>query len=343
MPEQKRQGRVYHRAAKPRKYASRTFGESADWSDHQGCEGLYGNRPLDLLRCLRPGQWAKNLILLAAPFFAFFDRHQTLPDAVGLQERLGLALVAFVLLSGAAYVFNDLVDARADAANPLKQCRPIAARRVSAGAAGTLGTLCLALGLGAAWTLCARAGGLGFLWVCVAYVALQPLYTFLARKVAEWGATFVAVGFALRAAGGAVAVGVRLSPWLLVCVFLLTFLVALCKRRGANFVKGTPQPSAAEMRILDLGIGASAAATLTCYALYTLATETIANFGTARLVWTVPLVLLGLFRLLRLTYGERATGAPDVALLRDWPMLAILALWVIACAAILACPGMAAA
>ena len=118
MPEQKRQGRVYHRAAKPRKYASRTFGESADWSDHQGCEGLYGNRPLDLLRCLRPGQWAKNLILLAAPFFAFFDRHQTLPDAVGLQERLGLALVAFVLLSSAAYVFNDLVDARADAANP---------------------------------------------------------------------------------------------------------------------------------------------------------------------------------------------------------------------------------
>lgn len=336
MPGQKQQGgRVYHRAAHPRKRASRTFGESADWSDHEGCEALYANRPGDLLRCLRPGQWAKNLILLAAPFFAWFDRTQTLPDPIALQERLGLALVAFVLLSAYAYVLNDLADAKADARNPLKQGRPIAARQVSLGAAIPLGALCLLGGLAAAWFHGARFGGHGLLWAALAYALLQPAYTFAARRVVELGAAAVALGFALRAAAGAVAVGVRLSPWLLLCAFLLTFLVALCKRRAAHFVKGLPQPTAAEARILDLEVAVSAAATAACYALYTLATETIANFGTDRLVWTLPLVLLGLFRLLRLTYGERGGGAPEAALLRDWPMLALIALWVGACAAIL--------
>ena len=114
MPEQKKPGgRVYHRAAQPRKRASRTFGESADWSDHEGCEALYTNRPANLLRCLRPGQWPKNLILLAAPFFACFDKGQRIADPVRAQEDLGLALVAFVLLSAYAYVLNDLADAKA--------------------------------------------------------------------------------------------------------------------------------------------------------------------------------------------------------------------------------------
>lgn len=338
MPEQKKPGgRVYHRAAQPRKRASRTFGESADWSDHEGCEALYTNRPANLLRCLRPGQWPKNLILLAAPFFACFDKGQRIADPVRAQEDLGLALVAFVLLSAYAYVLNDLADAKADARNPLKRLRPIAARQVSFGAAIPLGALCLAGGLAAAWYHGWRAGGgHALLWLALGYALLQPAYTFAARRVVELGAAAVALGFALRAAAGAVAVGVRLSPWLLVCAFLLTFFVALCKRRAAHFVKGLPQPTAAESRILDLEIGVAAAATAACYALYTLATETIANFGTDRLVWTVPLVLLGLFRFLRLTYGERGGGAPDAALLRDWPTLGILALWVAACAAILA-------
>ena len=101
MPNQRTGGNSVHRVARPRpKAPARTFGESADWSDHRGCEGLYGNRPLDLLRCLRPLQWLKCLLLLAAPFFAWLDPTQALPGAVALQERLGLALVAFALVVG---------------------------------------------------------------------------------------------------------------------------------------------------------------------------------------------------------------------------------------------------
>ena len=343
MPEnrQNKPGRVYHRSAKPRKSAARAFGESADWSDHEGCEALYTNRPLQLLRCLRPGQWVKNLLLLAAPFFAFFDRAQAaFADAVRqhplcVAEALGLGVVAFALVAAAGYVANDLTDRRADAAHPLKKERPIAARQVSIAAAIVLLLLCLCGGLALAGWLGWRSGRWAFPALCVAYALLQPFYTFLARRLEGVGPMTVAVGFVLRAAAGAALAGVRVSPWLLLCVFLVALFVALCKRRAAHFLKNLPQPPAADARILDLEIGLVASATVACYALYTLATETIANFGTDRLVYTVPLVMLGIFRHLRLTYGERKAGAPERVFTRDPFMLAVLALWGIACGALL--------
>ena len=247
MPSQRSGGNSVHRVARPRaKAPARTFGESADWSDHHGCEGLYANKPLDLLRCLRPLQWLKCVLLFAAPFFAWLDPAQHLPGAVELQERLGLAVVAFALIASAAYIVNDVCDLKADARDPLRKGRPLAARRVSIGAAIPLAVVCLAAGLGAAWFHGHRFGGHALLWVALAYAALQPLYSLWAKRVAEVGAVIVALGFVARAAAGAFAVDVRLSPWLLLCVFLLTFFVALCKRRAAHFEKGAKMPSAAE-------------------------------------------------------------------------------------------------
>lgn len=329
------QGRVYHRSAKPRKSASRTFGESADWSDHEGCEALYTNRLVDLLKCLRPGQWAKNLLLLAAPFFAFFDHTARPWDWVHLQETLGMAVVAFVLLSGAAYVLNDLADAKADARNPLRKTRPIAARKVSVPAAILLVGLCLGGAAAATWQVSRLTNQCAFLWIAVAYALLQPFYTFVARRMGEVAAVVVAVGFVLRAAAGAAAAEVSLSFWLLLCVFLGALLVALCKRRSVHFLKGMPQPSAADGRILDLEIGLVASATVSCYALYTCAAETVAKFGTRALLFTLPLVILGVFRFLRLTYGDHATGTPETAILRDPGMVSILVLWVTACGVLL--------
>lgn len=343
--ESTRGGRVYHRAARPRKTASRTFGESADWSDHEGCEALYTNRISDLFRSLRPRQWVKNLLLLMAPFFAFFDRTVTegtqafaerlKADPVAVQEHLGMALVAFILLSAATYVGNDLWDAKRDAKNPLKQQRPIAARKVSLPAALSLMVVCLGGGLALAWGLCSTLGAWGFFWCALAYLLIQPVYTFGARKLRDLAPLLLAAGFVLRAVAGAMVVDVRISPWLLLCVFVAALFVALCKQRASHFVKGVAQPTAADARVLDLEIAITAAATFACYALYTLATETIALFGTARLVWTVPFVVFGVFRYLRLTYGNQQAGMPEFLLLRD-PILVLDVLgWLVACGLIL--------
>ncbi len=333
-------GRIYHRSARPRKSAARTFGESADWSDHQGCEALYTNRLADLIRCLRPSQWVKNLLLLAAPFFAFFDRSQPFvqqvkANPVAIQELLGLSVVAFILISAAAYVINDLYDLQQDSKHPLKQHRPIVARKVSAGAAIPLALVCLSGGLGLAAWLGLSRGVMGFLWVCVAYSVLQLVYTFVARRVADLGAVLLATGFLLRAVAGAVVAGVTLSSWLILCVFFGALFVALCKRRSTFFMKGQPLPTSNEPRILDFQIVICAAVTLACYALYTLAESTITHFGTEHLIYTLPFVLLGLFRYLRLTYQEQRAGVPEMLFLRD-PVLILTGLaWMIACGIIL--------
>lgn len=336
-------GRVYHRSARPRKNAARTFGECADWSDHQGCEALYTNRFSDLIKCLRPGQWIKNLLLLAAPFFAFFDRSQAegtfvqmvKKDPVALQETLGLSILAFILISAAAYVINDLYDLKQDSKHPLKQHRPIVARKVSMGAAIPLAVLCLVTGIGLAIGLGVYRDLMGFLWICVAYSVLQIFYTFLARRVADLGALVLATGFLLRAVAGAVVVGVTLSSWLMFCVFFGALFVALCKRRTTFFMKGQPIPTSNEPRILDFQITICAAVTIACYALYTLADVTVQHFGTENLIYTLPFVLLGIFRYLRLTYQEQRAGVPEMLFLRDPVLIVVGLLWIITCGIIL--------
>jgi len=340
-------GRVYHKAAQPRKAAARAFGESADWSDHDSPEALYTNRPIHLLQCLRPGQWVKNLLLLAAPFFAFFDRNQTVfadtvkGQALCIAEGLGAAILAFCLVSSAGYILNDIADRKQDAANPLKKTRPIAARQVSIPAAAVVLTLCLAGGLSLAWHLATHWATAWIkvspFWLfpalCGGYAALQLVYTFGTRRFLNLGAMTVAVGFVLRAVAGAAFCDVRISPWLLLCVFLVALFVALCKRRAACFSKAAVQLSAADARILDIEIGLTASVTAACYALYTLNPITVGNFGTERLIYTVPFVLLGLFRHLYLTYGDhRGSGAvPERVFTRDLGMLAIVLAWVGAC------------
>ncbi len=340
MSEQQRSGRVYHRAAKPRKSASRTFGESAEWSDHQGCEALYTNKPLDLIRSLRPWQWVKNLLVCAVPALAFISTARPAFFTRGLlavSAPLAWTFGMWCLLSSAAYILNDLADARYDRGNPLRKQRPIAARKVSTGAVGILLVLCL-FGAGGFLVLLTRCGcqasealpplHVGWVpWLALAYLLIQPLYTFGKRAFPEVGAALLAAGFVLRALSGAASVGAEISSWFLVCIFLAALFVALCKRRSAHFVRSLPQPTAADARILDLEIGLCAAATLACYAFYVCAPETRQHMGSPYLVWTIPCVLFGLFRYLRLTYGERRGGNPETAFLCDLPMLLLLLLW----------------
>ena len=80
----------------------------------------------DLFVTMRPAQWTKNALVLAALVFAWGDRAR--PDHVTSAVTIGTALLAaivFCMLSSAVYIFNDLFDLEADRAHPRKRCRPI--------------------------------------------------------------------------------------------------------------------------------------------------------------------------------------------------------------------------
>ncbi|HEY7474230.1 MAG TPA: UbiA prenyltransferase family protein, partial [Vicinamibacterales bacterium] len=195
--------------------------------------------------------------------------------------------------------------------------------------------------LGAAALLAAFWINLEFGIVALAYVTLLTLYSVSLKHHVILDVLTIAGGFVLRALGGAVAIDVRFSHWLLLLMLLLALFLALSKRRAelvmlADDAKGH-RPSLAEYSpyLLDQMIGVVTASTLLAYAFYTIAPETVARFGTDRLLWTVPFPLYGIFRYLYLVHQRAGGGNPSELLATDRPLLACVALWGLAVIAIL--------
>jgi 4-hydroxybenzoate polyprenyltransferase len=245
--------------------------------------------------------------------------------------RSVIAFVLFCGLSGVVYLVNDVADFERDRLHPSKRLRPVASGAVSRGkamaVAAVLGFACLASSalLGARFTICA-----------VLYLALNLLYSFKLKEVVILDAISVSLGFVLRAVGGAVAIGVEFSDWLLICTVLLALFLTLCKRRheltSLTEVAAEHRKSLSEYSpyLLDQMISVVTASCLTAYAFYTTAPETVQKFGTGHLFWTVPFVLYGIFRYLYLVHRRDQGGSPSDILLADRPLLAAVALWALA-------------
>jgi 4-hydroxybenzoate polyprenyltransferase len=280
---------------------------------------------LALAVALRPRQWTKNLLLFAGIVFA---------AEIGDAGRWVEALAAFVLYcaaSSAAYLGNDLRDAAADRLHPVKRWRPIARHELSPRAAGLAAVLLLALAF-------ALAGLLG--WIALGFLslflALQIAYTLRLKHVVLVDVMVISGLFVVRAAAGADAVEVRISPWLLLCTALLALFLALGKRRGelvlvgAETTPGRPVLEGYSLALVDQLIAVVAAATVLAYAFYTLTAR-----ETQALAATIPFVVFGVFRYLLLLHHAGEGEEPENVLVGDIAILATVVTWAAACAAIL--------
>lgn len=278
------------------------------------------------VRAMRPKQWTKNAVVLAAFVFALGDRQQGVAPST-IWKAIEAALL-FCLASSAVYLFNDVRDLPQDRLHPKKRFRPIAAGELAVPAALGLSAALLGAGLAGAW-LVSRDLAL----VIGGYVVLQLVYTLALKKIALVDIFVIAAGFVLRALAGAVAIRATISPWLLLCTLLLALFLALCKRRHEkvvlNDVAGATRESMGQYdeRLLDQLIAIVSAATLVCYALYTLWPDTVQKFGTAKLGLTIPFVIFGLFRYLDIVYRHEKGDRPEQILLTDVPLLVDLALY----------------
>lgn len=275
-----------------------------------------------LLRSLRPVQWVKNLVVFAGLIFA---RHFDRPDDI--LRALGVFGV-FCALASAIYLFNDIRDRESDRSHPQKKSRPIASGELSIGSAATTSVVLFALGLTAACLL-----GLNVFITVSIYVLLNLAYSMGLKRVALVDVMIVALGFVLRAVAGAEVIDVEISPWLVVCTLLLALFLGFGKRRwelvalGGDATSHRAALAGYTTVLLDQLIAVTTASTVVAYALYTLAPETQAKFGTDQLIWTLPFVLFGVFRYLWLIHGAQQGGNPTSALLRDWPIVVTAVLW----------------
>jgi len=283
-----------------------------------------------LIVSMRPRQYTKNLLVLAALVFA-----RRLDDTI-LVSRAALAFVLFCLLSSAVYLINDVVDVEEDRRHPDKRDRPIAAGYLPPLVALIAAAMLAAVGLAGSFWI---NQGLGA--VASGYLGLQLLYQFVFKYRVILDVFAIAGGFVLRAVAGAEAISVEISPWLLICTLLLALFLGLAKRRGEMVL--LEEGAHAHRRtlgkyslyLLDQMIAVMTASTLMSYCLYTISERTVQEVGSTRLMYTVPFVIYGIFRYLYLIHRRGEGGHPDRTLLTDRPLLVNVALWVITAALIL--------
>jgi 4-hydroxybenzoate polyprenyltransferase len=275
-----------------------------------------------LIVSLRPAQWSKNLFVLAPLVFA-----EGLFDAA----LMGRGLLAFAVWSAAAssvYLVNDLHDRPKDRLHPLKRLRPIASGALPAVAAAVAAAVLAAAALAGALYL-----GQRFTVLLLAYLVLNAFYSFALKNVVILDVMVVALGYVLRVEGGAAAIAVEVSHWLLLCTIFVALFLAFSKRRHELVLLSENAAGRRDVLLhygpifLDQMINVVTASTLLCYALYTLAPETVEKFGTNALIYTLPFVLFGIFRYLYLVYQVTDQRSPTEAILRDFPFVLNVALW----------------
>jgi len=279
-----------------------------------------------LLKALRPEQWSKNLVVFAALIFA---REAANP------VRLGQATIAFALFclaSSAVYLINDVLDLNADRLHPEKAKRPIASGTVSLAVALITALILMAFALVGS----ALFSNEFFFTALISYLILNLLYSYLLKNLVIIDVMTIAAGFVLRAVGGAVAIGVTISPWLVICATLLALFIGFGKRRHElRLLEGNAADHRLILRqysipLLDQLISIVTAATITAYAVYTLFGDVHTRLGVQHLELTIPFVIYGLFRYLYLIHRKEAGGSPARVLYTDLPILICVALWIAA-------------
>jgi 4-hydroxybenzoate polyprenyltransferase len=275
---------------------------------------------------MRPKQWSKNLLLFAGLLFA-----NELGDATKWLQA-SVAFAAYCAASSAAYLANDVRDAEHDRAHPVKRLRPVASGELPVNAALVLaGVLAVAAfaatGFLGAWSVVFMA----------AFLILQAAYSGGLKHVVLIDVFAIAALFVIRAAAGAQAVDVRISPWLLVCTGLLALFLALAKRRaelvlvGAEATPGRPVLEGYSLVLVDQLVTVVAASTVIAYSLYTFTAH-----DTKAMMATIPFVVYGVFRYLLLLHRHDLGEEPEDILLTDVPLILTLVGWAATSAVILA-------
>ncbi len=201
-----------------------------------------------LVRAMRPRQWLKNVLVLAAPFAGgyLFQLH--------VLTAVGIAFAAFSLAASGVYLVNDVQDVEADRAHPTKRNRPIAAGVVPPRLALAVAMLLFVASLGVSFLASADLA-----IVTAVYIAVQVSYCLWLKHQPVVDIAIVASGFLLRAIAGGAAAGIELSQWfLLVAAFGSLFMVAgkryaeirLAERTGAKIRKSLERYTASYLRFV---------------------------------------------------------------------------------------------
>lgn len=173
--------------------------------------------------------------------------------------------------------------------------------------------------------------------ILIGYFILVCVYSIKLKNVIILDVILIAAGFVLRTLGGTEVIDVKISPWLIVCTTLLALFLALNKRRNELLVLSENPAGHRKIlaeyspQLIDQMLSVITSTTLMSYSLYTF------NAGKSYyMMLTIPFVLYGIFRYQYLVHAKDVGESPELVLLKDWPLLINVILWIITSAVIVA-------
>lgn len=272
---------------------------------------------------MRPKQWYKNLVLFAGIFFSA-NLHNLHMLIIVL-----FSFIIFCILSGSEYIINDIMDKERDRIHPKKCNRPISSGKLNVLHALIFVALMLLAALAGAYLI-----NVQFFVISLTYFLLIICYSSYLKHIAIVDVLTISIGFVIRAVAGCLAIGVFVSPWLIICAFLIALFLALGKRRhelillenGASNHRKVLDDFSPE--ILDKMITIVTSVLIMSYSLYTFLTN-----NTFMMV-TIPITIYGIFRYILLINSKNAGGEPEM-LFKNKGMITCMVLWAIAIVGIL--------
>jgi 4-hydroxybenzoate polyprenyltransferase len=283
------------------------------------------------IRIARPDHWVKNVVVFLPVVFGM-----RACDG-GAWVKACLAAVAFCLVSSFGYIINDIRDRENDRLHPRKKVRPLVSGELGVRTAAIEAVVFVVAGLGVSTALSPLLSV-----VVAAYVVLQVCYTLLLKQKALVDVICIAMGFVLRTVGGAVAIGVMISPWLFICMFTICLFMGFCKRYNEIVTIGDRREAenhrntliAYTPDLLTHLITLSAGIAVVAFLFYGLADSTVRQFGTNYFVYTLPVVVYAVFRFAMLSM-KGSYADPTELILRDRAFQATVLLWVVSAVAII--------
>ncbi|NLF31258.1 MAG: decaprenyl-phosphate phosphoribosyltransferase [Planctomycetes bacterium] len=285
------------------------------------------NLPDAMIKALRPKQWVKNVLVVAAPLAAGADAFTWRVGADVL-----LAFVVFCLGASSIYLVNDAMDVEADRQHPTKRFRPIASGMLPKNLAYVMAVVLIAAAVGL--SLLATSGE-GLAMVIGVYIVLQLGYCFGWKHQPVIDIALISSGFMLRAMAGGVAAGIDLSQWfLMVAAFGSLFMASgkryaellLSERTGAKIRKSLAGYTQTYLRFVWT---LSATSVVMAYSLWAFElSQDVSSFAS---LWYQVSIVPFLIAILRFaaTIDKGDGGAPDEIALSDRVLLVLAILWVL--------------
>jgi 4-hydroxybenzoate polyprenyltransferase len=271
----------------------------------------------ELIISMRPRQWYKNVIIFIGILFSLNLLNFNLwIDVIS-------AFVIFCVLSGSLYVINDILDIEEDKNHPKKKLRPIASGKLNINYAIVSVIILIILSFGFSYLI-----NLLFLITALTFFLLELIYSLFLKELIIVDIMIISAGFVLRAIAGCIAVAVLVSPWLIICAFLLALFLGIGKRRhelvllGKNAANHRKILDGYSTEMLDQMTNITTSALIMSYSLYTFFT------GKIFIMLTIPFVFYGLFRYIYLVHAENFGGEPEM-LFKDKGMLLSMIFWVL--------------